>query len=212
MNGRILVGLFLCSLFLVVGGDAQSPDIPFSGYMRADGEKPIWALEFIKVQPENFAVAMQYLDDHWMRVRAEAKRHGAVLDYHLISNAGIVTPGHKAWDQDSIVLLTKDKNMDAFMDSQHASHWLPDGRRVGCLHGQPTRLPSGSQWVPVWVWSAAAGGRPFRTVEYPSIRGRAGHKHRVQASHQAVGLRPSRRLICGGAACARASFIQSMPP
>src|SRR5207244_13653344 len=75
MNGRILVGLFLCSLFLVVGGDAQSPDIPFSGYMRADGEKPIWALEFIKVQPENFAVAMQYLDDHWMRVRAEAKRH-----------------------------------------------------------------------------------------------------------------------------------------
>ena len=117
MNGRILVGLFLCSLFLVVGGDAQSPDIPFSGYMRADGEKPIWALEFIKVQPENFAVAMQYLDDHWMRVRAEAKRHGAVLDYHLISNAGIVTPGHKAWDQDSIVLLTKDKNMDAFMDT-----------------------------------------------------------------------------------------------
>src|SRR5947207_6328922 len=59
MNGRILVGLFLCSLFLVVGGDAQSPDIPFSGYMRADGEKPIWALEFIKVQPENFAVAMR---------------------------------------------------------------------------------------------------------------------------------------------------------
>src|SRR5207253_10489970 len=84
MNGRILVGLFLCSLFLVVGGDAQSPDIPFSGYMRADGEKPIWALEFIKVQPENFAVAMQYLDDNWMRVRAEAKRHGAVLDYHSI--------------------------------------------------------------------------------------------------------------------------------
>ena len=118
MKGRMLVGLFLCSLFFVVGGDAQSPDIPFSGYMRADGEKPIWALEFIRVQPENFALAMQYLDNHWMRVRAEAKRQGAVLDYHLISNGGIVTPGHKVWDQDSIVMLTKYKNMDAFMESQ----------------------------------------------------------------------------------------------
>ena len=109
MKGRILAGLFLCSLFFVVGGDAQSPDIP---------EKPVWALEFIKVQPENFGAAMQYLDDHWIRVRAEAKRQGAVLDYHLISNGGIVTPGHKLWDQDSIVLLTKYKNMDAFMESQ----------------------------------------------------------------------------------------------
>ena len=125
MNGRILAGLFLCSLFFVVGGDAQSPNFragggtPFSGYMRADdGEKPVWALEFIKVQPEKFALAMQYLDDHWMRLRAEAKRQGAVLDYHLISNAGIVTPGHKVWDQDSIVLVTKYKNMDAFTQSQ----------------------------------------------------------------------------------------------
>src|SRR5437773_12568896 len=99
--------------------------------MGGDGEKAIWALEFIKVQPENFAVAMQYLDDHWMRVRAEAKRQGAVLDYHLISNAGIVTPGHKAWDQDSIVLLTKDKNMDAFMDRQHASRLPANGFRFG---------------------------------------------------------------------------------
>ena len=118
MKVRMFVGLFLSSLFFVVGGDAQGPDIPFSGYMRADGEKPVWALEFIKVQPENFAPAMQYLDDHWMRLRAEAKRQGAVLDYHLISNGGIVTPGHKLWDQDSIVLLTKYKNMDAFMESQ----------------------------------------------------------------------------------------------
>src|SRR6201984_3075360 len=118
MKGRIFAGLFLCSLFFIVGGDAQSPDSPFSGYMRADGEKPVWALEFTKVTPENFALSMQYLDDHWMRVRAEAKRQGAVLDYHLISNAGIVTPGHKAWDQDSIVLLTKYRDVDAFMKSQ----------------------------------------------------------------------------------------------
>jgi hypothetical protein len=127
MKVRIVAGLFLFFLFFIVGGDAQSPDIPFSGYMRADGEYPIWALEFIKVQPENFALAMQYLDDHWMRIRAEAKRQGAVLDYHLISNAGIVTAGHKVWDQDSIVLLTKYKNMDAFMESQQASRPSANG-------------------------------------------------------------------------------------
>ena len=74
MKARIFVGLFLCSLFFVVGGDAQSPDFragggtPFSGYMRADGEKPVWALQFVKVQPENLGLAMQYLDDQWMRV------------------------------------------------------------------------------------------------------------------------------------------------
>lgn len=94
--------------------------------MRADEEKPVWALEFIKVKPENFGPAMGYLDDHWMRVRAEAKRQGAVLDYHLISNAGIVTPGHKAWDQDSIVMLTKYKNMDAFMESQKRFALMPE--------------------------------------------------------------------------------------
>ncbi len=101
--------------------------------MRADGENPIWALEFIEVQPENFALAMQYLDDHWMRVRAEAKRQGAVLDYHLISNAGIVTPSHKVWDEDSIVLLTKYKNMDAFMESQRASRPSANGYNRGPL-------------------------------------------------------------------------------
>jgi len=109
MRGRILAGLFLFSLFLVVGGDAQSPNIT---------ERPVWTLEFIKVMPENFGAAMGYLDDHWMRVRAEAKVQGAVLDYHLMSNGGMVTPGHKVGDQNSIALLTKYKNMDAFTESQ----------------------------------------------------------------------------------------------
>jgi len=115
MKGHILAGLFLCSLFFVVGGDAQSPNIP---------EKPVWTLEFIKVRPENFALAMGYLDDHWTHVRAEAKRRGGVLDYHLISNAGMVTPGHKVWDQDCIVLLTKYKNMDAYLESTSAGEHL----------------------------------------------------------------------------------------
>jgi len=111
MKGRILAGLFLCSLFFVVGGDAQSPNIT---------ERPVWTLEFIKVMPENFGAAMGYLDDHWMRVRAEAKRRGAVLDYHRIQNATLVTPGHNLGDPSSIVLVTEYKNMDAFMESQNS--------------------------------------------------------------------------------------------
>lgn len=111
MKGRVLAGLFLCSLFFVVGGDAQSPNTP---------EKPVWTLEFIKVRPENVALAMQYLNDHWMRVRAAAKRRGAVLGYHLISNAAVATPGHKVSGEDSIVLITKYKNMGAYLENMSA--------------------------------------------------------------------------------------------
>lgn len=109
MWGRIFIGLFLCSLFFVVGGDAQSLDRQ---------EKPVWTLELVRVRPENFGLAMGYLDDHWMRVRAEAKRQGIVLDYHRIQNAGLVVPGHQAEDPSSIVLLTEYKSLDAYMESQ----------------------------------------------------------------------------------------------
>jgi hypothetical protein len=109
MQGRILVGLFLCSLFFVGGGDAQS---------QATAEKPIWTLEFIRVRPENFGPAMGYLDDHWMRARAEAKRQGTVLDYHRIQNAVLVTPGHKVGEAGSIVLLTEYTSLNAFKESQ----------------------------------------------------------------------------------------------
>ena len=108
MQGRIFVGLFLCCLF-AIGGDAQSAGIT---------EKPVWTLEFIKVRPENLCPALDYLNDHWMRVRAEAKHQGAVLDYHLISNGGLVTPSHGLWEKDSIVLLTKYKSVDAYLESQ----------------------------------------------------------------------------------------------
>ena len=114
MKGRILAGLFVCSLFFVVGGDAQGPN---------PTNKPVWTLEFIKVKPENFGPAMGYLDHHWMGVRAEAKNRGAVLDYHiiqnvLIQNAVFVRPGENVGNLHSIVLLTEYKNMDAFMESQ----------------------------------------------------------------------------------------------
>ena len=109
MRGRILAGLFLFSLFLAVGGDAQSRDA---------AEKPVWTLEFIQVKPEDFGLAMAFLDDSWMRVRAEAKREGAVLDYHRIQNASLETPGHKVGDPNSVVLLTEYKNLDAFAGSE----------------------------------------------------------------------------------------------
>ncbi|PYU37263.1 MAG: hypothetical protein DMG54_34210, partial [Acidobacteria bacterium] len=113
MKQRIAAGLFLCSLFVVVGGDAQRPNIT---------EKPVWTLEFIKVRPENFGPAMGYLDDHWIPLRAEAKRRGAVLAYHRIQNAMLTTPGHHVGDPSSIVLLTEYKNMDAYLESRSREH------------------------------------------------------------------------------------------
>jgi hypothetical protein len=104
MKGRIFAGLFLCSLFFVVGGDAQSPTIP---------EKPVWTLELIKVQRDNLGPAMQYLEDHWMKERAEAKRQGAVLGYHLMLHTEML--------EGSIVLLTKYKNMDAYLENTRAT-------------------------------------------------------------------------------------------
>ena len=107
MKGRIIAGLFLCALFLVAGGDAQNRDT-----------KPVWTLEFIQVKSGKFGMALGYLDDHWMRVRAEAKKEGSVLDYHRIQNAELVNPGHKAGDPNSMVLMTEFKNMAAFMQSE----------------------------------------------------------------------------------------------
>jgi len=66
----------------------------------------------------NFTLLRQALDDNWMRVRAEAKKEGAVLDYHRIQNAVIELNGHKVGDPHSIVLMTEFKNMDAFMKSE----------------------------------------------------------------------------------------------
>ena len=116
MRARIFASLFLCSLFFVVGGDAQTDKT----------EKQVWTLEFIHVRSDNFGPAMGYLDDHWMRVRAEAKRQGAVLDYHRIQNVVLEIPGHKVGDANSIVLVTEYKNMDAFLKSQKAFDSMPE--------------------------------------------------------------------------------------
>jgi hypothetical protein len=106
MQARLFAGLLLCSLFFAVGGDAQSPD---------PSEKPVWTLEFIKVRPEKYGPALGYLDDHWMRVREEAKRQGAVLTYHRFSDAMLAIPGPKSNEKMSIVLLTEYKNFATFL-------------------------------------------------------------------------------------------------
>jgi hypothetical protein len=52
MQGRIFVGFLMCSLFFVVGGNAQRPNIT---------EKPVWTLEFIKPRPEKLGLTLRYL-------------------------------------------------------------------------------------------------------------------------------------------------------
>jgi hypothetical protein len=85
---------------MVSGGGAQQ--------FPADGEKPVWAMEILKVKPEMFGSTLGYLDDNWMRVREEAKRQGAVVSYYRIAEQG-------TGDSDrSIVLLTEYKNSVAY--------------------------------------------------------------------------------------------------
>lgn len=104
--------LLLCSLSFMTKGDAQSRD---------PAEKPVWAMEFLEVHPGKKALALGYLDDHWMRVREEAKRQGVVLSYRRFSELQLeredvtgATPSSKTGDPNSIVLLTEYKNLAAF--------------------------------------------------------------------------------------------------
>ena len=99
-----LASLLLCAICFNVRGDAQGPDI---------AEKPVWTLEFIEVGP-NMGLTLGYLDDHWMRVREEAKRQGMVLSYHRIQEQVLMAPGVKVGDPNSMVLLTEYKNLAAF--------------------------------------------------------------------------------------------------
>ncbi|HEX2663272.1 MAG TPA: hypothetical protein VHM93_10620 [Candidatus Acidoferrum sp.] len=108
-------GLVLCSLCFMVKGDAQSQE---------PTEKPVWAMEFLEAHPGKKALALGYLDDHWMRVREEAKRQGVVLNYQRFSEVGLVfvdlTGASKAGDPNSIVLLTEYKNVNAFVGREAA--------------------------------------------------------------------------------------------
>jgi hypothetical protein len=65
-------------------------------------------MEFLKVKPGKFGMAMGYLDDNWMRVREEAKRQGAVLSYSRISEKDTRE------SERNVVLLTEYKNQAAY--------------------------------------------------------------------------------------------------
>ena len=101
MQRRMFACLFLASLFIVSDGGAQQ-------FHRADGEKPVWTMEFVKVKPGMFGFTLAYLDDNWMREREEAKRQGAVLNYHRIAEQST------SETDPNIVLLTEFKNVPAY--------------------------------------------------------------------------------------------------
>ncbi len=96
---RGIAGLFLVSVLIVAGKAAQSP---------ADSQTPVWTVEVLKVKPGKLGSTLGYLDDNWMRVRAEAKRQGAVLNYHRIADRDGLT------SDPSILLLTEFKNATTY--------------------------------------------------------------------------------------------------
>jgi hypothetical protein len=99
MRGRVFTGIVLLSVLTVGAGIAQSP---------SRSAKPVWTMEFIKVKPGMFGLALGYLDDDWLRVREEAKHQGAVLNYHRIGELG----GPQS--DGNIVLLTEYKNQATY--------------------------------------------------------------------------------------------------
>jgi len=132
MQVRQFASLLLCSLSFIVAGDAQSPDIE---------EKPVWTLEYIQVHPDKLGLTLGYLDDHWMRVREEAKRRGAVLSYHRIQEVQLVTPGSKTGDPNSIVLLTEYKNLAAFSEREKLFASIRNELKPGSMPGVFSAAP-----------------------------------------------------------------------
>src|ERR1700730_3244145 len=109
------VAIALFSLLIAIGVNAQQfQDAPPTAPLKA--EQPVWALEFIKVKPGMFAATMGYLDDNWIRLRAEAKRQGAVLNYNRVADQTRVRlPGQESSNNDwDILLMTEYKNQTAY--------------------------------------------------------------------------------------------------
>lgn len=98
MLSRLGLGLVFFSLLVVTGGGAQTPtDAP-----------PVWTMEIIKAKPGKFGPTLGYLDGYWMRVRSEAKRQGAVLDFHRIADKDTAN------SDGTIILLTEFKSQAAY--------------------------------------------------------------------------------------------------
>jgi hypothetical protein len=101
------VAFVLFSLLIAFGVNAQQfQSAPLAAPLNTD--KPVWALEFIKVKPGMFAATMGYLDDNWLRLRAEAKRQGAVLNFNRVAGE---ESSNTDWD---ILLMTEYKNQAAY--------------------------------------------------------------------------------------------------
>ena len=111
MQSRAFAGIVLVSLLTVGGGVAQSP---------SRSEKPVWSMEFIKVKPGMFGLALGHLDDDWMRVREEAKHQGAVLSYHRVGEQDRILPSglDEGQSDGTIVLLTEYKNQATYERSE----------------------------------------------------------------------------------------------
>lgn len=109
------VAIAVFSLLIAIGVKAQElPDAPPAAPLKA--EQPVWAFEFIKVKPGMFAATMGYLDDNWIRLRAEAKRQGAVLNYNRVAdNRRDRFPAEQSSNNDwDILLMTEYKNQAAY--------------------------------------------------------------------------------------------------
>jgi hypothetical protein len=117
MTKTNFLGMTLFSLILTLGANAQQIqlwDAPPAVPSIAD--KPVWALEFIKVKPGTFGPTMVYLDDNWIRVREEAKHQGAVLAYNRIAGERqMLFPAKESSNDDwDILLMTEYKNQAAY--------------------------------------------------------------------------------------------------
>ena len=101
------VAFVLFSLLIALRVNPQQfQDAPPAAPLNTD--KPVWALEFVKVKPGMFAATMGYLDDNWLRLRAEAKREGAVLNFNRVAGE---ESSNSDWD---ILLMTEYKNQSAY--------------------------------------------------------------------------------------------------
>jgi hypothetical protein len=105
----------LFSLLIAFGVKAQQfhNDSPAAS---SNADNPVWALEFVKVKPGMFAATMGYLDDNWIRLRAEAKRHGEVLAYNrAAAESPVLFPADGLTNNDwDILLMTEYKNQAAY--------------------------------------------------------------------------------------------------
>ncbi|HEX8881344.1 MAG TPA: hypothetical protein VF749_15000 [Candidatus Acidoferrum sp.] len=107
MRVRIILTVFWAFSVMLAAGDAQILRIG-----PAHKQRPVWTMELIKVKAGELGATLDYLDEHWSRVREEAKREGAVLSYHRIADQG------GADTDQTIVLLTEYKDQVTYRERE----------------------------------------------------------------------------------------------